>query len=255
MLREWLPIYLKIANVMEYSVCKDQLSTFLLSFLLKMKEGDLKDLKEICFGKDALICGAGPSLERDLSLLKDNELLRDFVKISADGATSALLELGHISDVIVTDLDGNLSDILQATSKGALPVIHAHSDNIPLLRTYLPKFERALGTTQVLPTCNVYNFGGFTDGDRCVFLADAMGTRSIILVGMDFGKEIGKYSKKEKVNYQSKRKKLKIGKKLLEWHSSKSNSHLYNFTSQGETIVGFEDITLEEIHKLRHKSI
>lgn len=251
MLRKWLPIYLKIANLMEYSVRKDQLSTFILSFLLKGKEGDLNVLKNLCFGKEVLICGAGPSLKQDLSLLKEDKLLRDFIKISADGATSALLEIDHVPDIIVTDLDGNVSDILRATSKGAFPVIHAHGDNISLLRTYLPKFEKALGTTQVLPTYNVFNFGGFTDGDRSVFLADAMGARSIILVGMDFGKEVGKYSKEERANYQSKRKKLKIGKKLLEWHSSKSNSHLYNLTSQGETIVGYKDITLEEIYKIQ----
>lgn len=32
----------------------------------------------------------------------------------------------------------------------------------------------------------VYNFGGFTDGDRAVFLAEALGASLIVVAGMDF---------------------------------------------------------------------
>ena len=47
-----------------------------------------------------------------------------------------------------------------------------------------------------MPTNNVYNFGGFTDGDRSVFLAEELGASQIILVGMDLGNKIGKYYSK-----------------------------------------------------------
>ncbi|MEZ5336103.1 MAG: hypothetical protein R2741_13165 [Methanolobus sp.] len=33
---------------------------------------------------------------------------------------------------------------------------------------------------------NVYNFGGFSDGDRCVYLAKEFGAASITLIGFDF---------------------------------------------------------------------
>ena len=43
-----------------------------------------------------------------------------------------------------------------------------------------------MATTQSRQFPGVHNFGGFTDGDRGVFLADAMGAKSIRLVGFDF---------------------------------------------------------------------
>ena len=42
-----------------------------------------------------------------------------------------------------------------------------------------------------MPVKNVYNFGGFTDGDRSVFWAEEFGAKEIILIGMDFGIHIG----------------------------------------------------------------
>ena len=43
----------------------------------------------------------------------------------------------------------------------------------------------------------VHNFGGFTDGDRAVFLAVQLGAKKLILAGMDFGKVVSKYSRPE----------------------------------------------------------
>jgi len=54
---------------------------------------------------------------------------------------------------------------------------------------------------------NVYNFGGFTDGDRCVFLAKALGAAEIKLVGFDYDDESVT---------PRKRKKLAWAKRLIE---------------------------------------
>ncbi|HWQ19331.1 MAG TPA: hypothetical protein VN455_06085, partial [Methanotrichaceae archaeon] len=43
-----------------------------------------------------------------------------------------------------------------------------------------------LGTCQCRPPEGLFNFGGFTDGDRCVFLARHFGAGSIRLIGFDF---------------------------------------------------------------------
>ena len=37
------------------------------------------------------------------------------------------------------------------------------------------KFVNAAASTQGKPMGHVHNYGGFTDGDRCVFLADFLG--------------------------------------------------------------------------------
>ena len=56
------------------------------------------------------------------------------------------------------------------------------------------KMKNCIGTTQTNPFNKVQNFGGFTDGDRGVFLASYFNAKKIILFGMDFGNQIGKFS-------------------------------------------------------------
>ena len=50
------------------------------------------------------------------------------------------------------------------------------------------KIKNCIGTTQTNPFNKIQNFGGFTDGDRGVFLASHFDAKKIILFGMDFGK-------------------------------------------------------------------
>ena len=68
-------------------------------------------------------------------------------------------------------------------------VVHAHGDNLDALNRYVPKLEKIIGTVQCRPPSGLYNFGGFTDGDRCVFLAQELCATSIKLVGFDFDDE------------------------------------------------------------------
>ena len=168
--------------------------------------------------------------------------------VAADGATTALLKLtDRIPDVIVSDLDGPLPDITTAVKKGSKIIIHAHADNTELLRSSVPTFSKALGSTQVKPTWNVYNFGGFTDGDRAVFMARGMHASSIVLAGMDFGIEIGKYSKLKVRDQNVKLRKLQFGKSLLEWLAQRDGGEYYNITSAGERIAGFRRIEPDEL--------
>ena len=65
-------------------------------------------------------------------------------------------------------------------------VVHAHGDNVPLIKRWIPRFEGPLVlTTQSRPFEGMYNFGGFTDGDRAVFAADELGAAGITLAGFD----------------------------------------------------------------------
>ena len=93
---------------------------------------------------------------------------------------------------------------------------------------------------------NIHNFGGFTDGDRCVFLANRFKAKKIILFGMDFGTTIGEYSKYVVTNKTMKIRKLHRGKKLLEWLAQKSRSELYSTT----TLKGFEKIKFVDVDNL-----
>ena len=74
------------------------------------------------------------------------------------------------------------------------------------MKSLVPKLKHVVGTTQARPLENVYNFGGFSDGDRCVFLAKEFGAKTIKIIGFDL----------DDTNVTPKKlKKLKWARKLL----------------------------------------
>ncbi|HSF00491.1 MAG TPA: 6-hydroxymethylpterin diphosphokinase MptE-like protein [Nitrososphaeraceae archaeon] len=220
---------------MGYSTEEDQKAAYILSNLIKRKFLDPKILDKKIRGKQVLAIGAGPNLDLCTSFIKKN---RSFVKIVADGAVKFLIENNIKPDIVVTDLDGDLRFLVKAEKLGAIMVIHAHSDNVDLIRKYIPKFRKIIGTTQVMPVEHVYNFGGFTDGDRCVFLAEEFGAKDIVLVGMLFDASIGQYSKAIIDNVEVKREKLQIAKRLLQVLAKNTKSNL--FDTSKKPIIGFK---------------
>ncbi|MDI6810525.1 MAG: DUF115 domain-containing protein [archaeon] len=227
---DWEPIYEEIVKDFGFNRKKDDEAARVASELLayKRRNGEKavkEEVEELIKGKRVLICGNAPCLERDIrekekefdlfpfSHNKPLQGLRGrwaephYVVIAADGATSVLLRNAIIPDIVCTDLDGTIADIITANRLGSIIVVHAHGDNIEMLRKVLPALnENVLCTTQSEPLHNVHNFGGFTDGDRCVFLAKEFGALSIELLGFDF--------EDEQVS-ERKRKKLKWAKRLI----------------------------------------
>ena len=169
-----------------------------------------------------IVFGAGPSLKEHIALLKENYDLSKYVLVSADGATTALLEEDVVPDIVATDLDGKMSDLLTANSLGSYFVIHGHGNNWDLIDTWTTSFDKILGTTQSVPVGNLYNFGGFTDGDRAMFFAVELGAQEMILAGMDFGTVVTKYSRPNIEGEtgpadEIKTKKLIFAERLLAW--------------------------------------
>jgi 2-amino-4-hydroxy-6-hydroxymethyldihydropteridine diphosphokinase len=236
---DWFPYYQNIRQQFGYSTEKDQHAANVLSNMLKRKSLDLKVLQKKIARRHVMVIGAGDSLIQNIKFVKKN---RKFVKIVADGATKALIENHIRPDVVVTDLDGDISFLRKAERVGAIIVVHSHGDNIEELKKIVPTLRHVIGTTQVMPVENVYNFGGFTDGDRCVFLADEFGAEEIVLVGMEFGDRIGEHSKKSVENIQLKRDKMKVGKRLLEMLAKRSRSRL--FDTSRKPIRGFSSLSV-----------
>jgi uncharacterized Rossmann fold enzyme len=223
---EWFPYYQEIRQQFGYSTEKDQEAAKLLSHMTRRKALDLKVLRKKIQGKKVLVIGAGVDLEASIPYIKRN---RNFTKIVANGAIQAVLEHRINPDVVVTDLDGNQLFLKKADKLGAIMVVHAHGDNISLMSKIVPKFRHVIGSTQVMPMNNVYNFGGFTDGDRSVFLAEELGASQIILVGMDLGNKIGRYYSKGAVHdAELKRAKMKVAKRLLAMLAVKTQSELFD---------------------------
>ena len=237
----WESKYRKILKDFGYSRKKDNQSCKLLNSLLskKMRITKIRDLIE---NKPVFVIGAGPSLPFCLSVLKKHKKI---TKIVADGATKAIIENGLKPDIIVTDLDGDIISLKKAGRTNTIMVVHAHGDNSEKIH-FVKNFKNCIGTTQTKPLGKIHNFGGFTDGDRCVFLANHFKAKKIILLGMDFGTRIGKYSKVSVVNRNTKIAKLRRGKKLLEWLVQKSESEFYSTTK----IKGFTKINLRSIDNI-----
>jgi len=203
----WEPIYERILEDFGFDREGDEEAALFLSRMLTEKNtASLSELKALISGKPVLVCGNAPKLRNDLSAVNFSAL----TVIAADGAAAVLMDMGIVPEVICTDLDGNSeADIekeILACEQGSIVLIHAHGDNIYKLEKYVRRFKRFIATTQGEPFDKVYNFGGFSDGDRCVFVAKEFRAKSVRLAGFDF-EDSG-------VN-PIKKKKLKWAKELI----------------------------------------
>ncbi|MBE6509256.1 MAG: DUF115 domain-containing protein [Methanobrevibacter sp.] len=220
----WEKYYKEILDDFGFSRNDDEESAKLLDEILST-EGclTLDDLSQIVgFSDKFIVFGAGPSLKEHIQLLKEDYDLTDYVLVSADGATTAMIEERISPDIVATDLDGNIDDILLANIRGANIVVHAHGHNIDKIASLTSFFNNVLGTTQAQPIGNLYNFGGFTDGDRALFLAVALGASEITLAGMDFGDIVTQYSRPNLPSKTAKaddfkKKKLMYAEKFTNW--------------------------------------
>jgi|TARA_B100001105_G_scaffold238545_1_gene215797 hypothetical protein len=239
MISGWRKRYFSILKELNYSEKKDKESALILDSILK-KTDTIKKVRKIIEGKTIFVIGSGPSLAIAIPKLKK---LEKSIKIAADSSLKPLVDNGIIPDIIVTDLDGNEDTIKKISKTKSIFVIHAHGDNIEKLQM-VKKMKNCIGTTQTNPFNKVQNFGGFTDGDRGVFLASYFKAKKIILFGMDFGNQIGKFSNTKKSDRETKLKKLEIGRDLLIWLSTITKSELF---TTSKPIEGFRKIPYKDL--------
>ncbi|NHW44229.1 MAG: DUF115 domain-containing protein, partial [Candidatus Verstraetearchaeota archaeon] len=136
----WEPWYIWIAGALGLSMSEDYEASRVLDVLIRGRATDVGELRKVVEGKLALVVGAGPSIEDHI----DEVLDATDVLVAADGASSRLLELGTVPDLVVTDLDGNLDDIFEAWRRGSYVIVHAHGDNVSALKAHVQKFSNRL---------------------------------------------------------------------------------------------------------------
>jgi len=214
--KKWEIYYRKILEDFSFSAENDEKSAVILNQILENKKIlSLKKIEKLIKNNEIIVFGGGPSLKK--SYEKHIDFIKNKIKITADGATTLLIENDIYPDIVVTDLDGRIQDQLKANKKGSIVVIHAHGDNIKNIKKIVPNFTgHLIGTTQTNPKkyFNLHNFGGFTDGDRAVFLADHFKAKKIFLIGFDFDGKIGRYSFTK--NFKIKNRKLEWCKFFIE---------------------------------------
>lgn len=235
---EWEGWYKEILDTLGFSREGDENTAALLDKILDEKGcltiEEFSD--EIMKKKDTskfIVVGAGPSIKKHIKYVKENYDLNDYILVSADGATTAMLEDDLVPDIVATDLDGKMEDLLAANSLGSYFVIHAHGDNEELIVKWTTSFDKILGTTQSKPVGHLYNFGGFTDGDRAMFFTLALGCEEMILAGMDFGTTVTKYSRPNIEGAtgpadEVKTKKLIFAERLLAWIKENTDVNVIN---------------------------
>ncbi|MFB6091934.1 MAG: 6-hydroxymethylpterin diphosphokinase MptE-like protein [Haloquadratum sp.] len=190
----WEPIYESILADFGYrraddEAARDALATYATPF-------DLDRLGAA--GESVAVVGAAPSLSAEVDRVADADRV-----FAASTAADVVRDAGHDVDLLVTDLDKNPQTAVALTGAGTPVAAHAHGDNVPLIDAWVPKLDEAhvLATTQAEPVDAVYNFGGFTDGDRAAFLADAAGAADLRFVGWDFEDPSVSAAKRQKLRW------------------------------------------------------
>ncbi|MDW8063630.1 MAG: DUF115 domain-containing protein [Candidatus Caldarchaeum sp.] len=251
---EWLEHYEKIVKTLGIDPEKDIQSARLLSQIISGRSATRKELAAVLRKKAfAVVFGAAPSLEYDLDMFLRFFEPGDASVVAVDGAVKAFQELGVRPDVVVTDLDGGEEALLKASLQDVFLVVHAHGDNADKIIQLVPRLRgKILGTTQTEPVGVLENFGGFTDGDRAVFMCEEIGVGTIVVAGMDFEGEIGKHSKPRPLSAEEtarKKIKLQIGKTLLETLASKTYAILYDASGNPSKIKGFRKVSWKQLKK------
>jgi len=264
---EWKKSYYQIMYELDFDKIADiqsvkLLEKYLADFFPSKKEKILLKLKVIQ-KKPVIIAGAGPSLKENFSSLFMNsyskKILSNFQIIAVDGATTLFKQKSIIPSIVVTDLDGDLAAISWAIQKGALTLIHAHGDNQQQISFFFQNYSDIIsqndvwGTAQCEPGQYLLNFGGFTDGDRAIFLVFHFQSPLIGLIGFDFGTQIGEYSTLNSPLRKKRSKKLvkfKIALDLIDRFHYQHTGLRYNLTSKGQQIPGFPKVDVINFLKI-----
>lgn len=208
-LKTWLILYQEILEDMHYSIEDDERSARELARILKnRRSASIDGIRERIRGRTIVVTGGGMR-ERDLDPIPDAPIL------ASGSSIRTLMEGARTPTMIFTDLDGDLRTQRRACSKGSIAVVHAHGDNIALLKE-VERFDgEVLGTCQCASVPPLFNFGGFTDGDRAVAFAVEMGASAVSLVGFRFDAPVP--------NTEMKRKKLAWAKRIIEILAEQGN--------------------------------
>jgi uncharacterized Rossmann fold enzyme len=175
--KDWEPHYCEILSYFGFDRAGDEEAARLLASL--MPRDNLLSLAALTCDNPVTICGNAPCLKDELGKING-------VIFAADAASDVLDSHGVRPDAVFTDLDGASERLLELNKEGTIVVVHAHGDNIALLKHWVPLFKGPLvATTQGTPLAHVHNFGGFSDGDRAVFVADELGAEQITIIGFD----------------------------------------------------------------------
>jgi hypothetical protein len=198
---EWEPVYEQVLADFGFDRAADEDARDVLAEYAVPFDLDRLDVSDATVA----VAGAGPSLPDDVERARAADAV-----FAASTAADTLRAAGVAVDCMVTDLDKNPRTAVELTRAGVPVAVHAHGDNVPALREWVPgcDLDSVIATTQAAPVGAVVNPGGFTDGDRAAFLADHLGAARLTFVGWDL---------EDPSVAPTKRQKLAWAARLLAW--------------------------------------
>lgn len=191
---EWAPIYAAIRAEFGYEQADDErVASSLAGYLSPSVTSRLS------FDGDEVAIVVGSAL--DLAGIRS---LGEVDRVVATADALSRLEMVAIEpSIVVTDLDSDPARVCARSRRGQLVAVHAHGDNATEIDRWVPRMaqDQLIGTTQARPHRPLVNAGGFTDGDRAAYLADAFGADTITLVGWDLGDPTVGSTKRAKLDW------------------------------------------------------
>ncbi|MFB6118493.1 6-hydroxymethylpterin diphosphokinase MptE-like protein [Halosegnis sp.] len=198
----WEPVYRQILADFGYDRTGDERARDALAALV-----DPFDHRRLAHleGATVAVCGGADTLADEVAAARRADAV-----VAASVAADTLREARVDVDLMVTDLDKNPDTARFLTTEEVPVAVHAHGDNVDAVRRRVPGFAQAfvLPTVQCAPAGPTENFGGFTDGDRAAFIADAFGAADLVFPGWDFD---------DPSVSAEKRRKLRWAERLLYW--------------------------------------
>lgn len=243
-LRYWMPW---IRSKLGFKDDDEEIITDLIEMGIDNKSEVVPE--NILSGFKAIIFGAGPVLTDHIELIKDETSNIDI--IAADGATIELKANGIIPDLVLTDLDGIDSQIIDELDKTTFIVL-AHGDNKSSISQLLSYFDNIpnnlIWATQGKKLGYWCNTLGFTDGDRA--LCTMRNYDHVLLLGFDF--KSGLIGKASKPFYNEhapltdiKSNKLEIAQRIIKWISKQTQVYTLD-----NTLCPGSEITINEFLNL-----
>jgi uncharacterized Rossmann fold enzyme len=227
----WAPRYREIARSFGFSLDRERAAADRLVSLLPPEAlaAPLERCRARIHGREAVVVGLGPGAGAPpLHLLPSGATAR--AVLAADGAAERCLASRIVPDLVVTDLDGPVASEVTANARGSLVVVHAHADNVPAIERWVPDFSGPLvGSWAGPPTLELIDVGGFTDGDRGAYLAEALGATRILLWGFDFEKT----DEQTPDGQARKLRKLDFARESLSWLTRNSRTPILEWRRDG----------------------
>lgn len=206
---EWEPIYETILADFGYDRVGDETARDLLGTLVA--DNEPLSITDIGLAGTVAVCGGASTLGDELDRVRRADSV-----VAASNAAKVCVEAGIDIDCVVTDLDKTPRTAIELSGSNTPVAVHAHGDNTDELEQYVPEFtiDAVLPTTQAAPAPPVGNPGGFTDGDRAAFLADACGAGRLVFPGWSFD---------DPTVSEPKARKLRWAERLLFWLEARRN--------------------------------